>query len=152
LANIKAMLRKPIKEALKKPYALFPRVESQERSQVEIKTTSNKEDTLEITIEEFQKMDLRVGVILNAEDIPKSNKLLKLTVDVGETREIVAGIKGHFLVDELKGKQVVVVTNLKPTKLMGVESRGMVLAAVDEKGELALISPTKEMKPGSKVR
>jgi len=152
LAEIKGFLRRPIKGTLKRPYALFPRVELEDKSKQDFKDPSQKEATLEITIEEFQKMDLRVGVILKAEDIPKSNKLLKLTVDVGETRTIVAGIKGHFSPNELEGKQVVVVTNLKPTKLMGVESKGMVLAAVDEKGELALISPTREMKPGSKVR
>lgn len=145
LSDLKGILKSPLRGVLKRPYALFPRVEYQKEE------SRSEESAMEITMEEFQRLDLRVGTILEAEEIPKSNKLLRLVVDVGEKRQVVAGIKTKFRLEELIGKQVVIVCNLKPTKLMGVESRGMLLAAVD--GErLSLIGPYEQMKPGAKVR
>ncbi|RLB22671.1 MAG: methionine--tRNA ligase, partial [Deltaproteobacteria bacterium] len=89
--------------------------------------------------------------ILEAEKIPKSKKLVKLTVDMGEQRTIVAGVAEHYRAEDMVGKQVVVVANLEPAKLMGVESQGMLLAAEDENG-VHLLVPDKKVIPGSKVR
>ncbi|MET1125135.1 MAG: methionine--tRNA ligase [Archaeoglobaceae archaeon] len=106
----------------------------------------------EISIEDFQKLDIRVGRVVSAERIPKSRKLLRLEVDVGgEIRQIVAGIAETYEPEELKGKLVVVLTNIKPAKLMGVESRGMLLAA-DVDGKAVLLVPEKEVEPGTKIR
>ena len=85
-----------------------------------------------------------------AEKIAKSDKLLKLSIDVGDLRQVVAGIAQHYEPADLIGKQVVVVVNLKPAKLMGVESHGMVLAAKSD-GRLFLINPEKDVAPGSTV-
>ena len=104
-----------------------------------------------IDFDTFQKMDLRVGTIKQAEAIPKSNKLVKLTVDIGEERTVVAGIAKHYAPEELNGKQVIIVANLKPVKLMGVESRGMVLAAEDDSG-VHVLMPDAATAPGSNVR
>ncbi len=106
-----------------------------------------------ITIDDFRKIDLRVAKILECESVPKSEKLLKLQVDVGgEKRQIVAGIAQHYKPEELVGKSVVVVYNLQPAKLMGHESRGMLLAATDSNGKLLLVAPTGEIDSGSVVR
>ena len=94
---------------------------------------------------------MRVGTIKKAEPIPGSKKLLKLLVDIGEDRTIVAGMAAYYQTNELMGKQVIVITNLAPVTLMGVESKGMVLAAEDKKG-IYLLIPDKESKPGSKIR
>jgi hypothetical protein len=85
-----------------------------------------------------------------AEPIPGSDKLLRLTVDIGEVRAIVAGVAAHYKIDKLKNKQVIVLANLKPVKLMGVESQGMILAAED-KGGVYLLRPDKKSKPGSPI-
>ncbi len=106
-----------------------------------------------ISIDDFKKIDLRVAKILACENVPKSEKLLKLQVDVGgEKRQIVAGIAKHYAPEELVGKSVVVVCNLQPATLMGHESRGMVLAATDSDGKLLLVAPTGEISSGSVVR
>jgi methionyl-tRNA synthetase len=103
-----------------------------------------------VTYEEFQKLDIRTGKVLIAEPVPKSNKLLKLQVDIGnETRQIVAGIQQFYNPDELVGREVVVVTNLEPAKIFGVESNGMILAAGDS---ASLLVPLRSVESGSKVR
>jgi len=105
-----------------------------------------------IGIEEFQKVQLKVAKILEAERVPKSSKLLKLQVDIGtEQRQIVAGIGKKYSPEELVGKTIVVVANLKPAKLMGIESQGMVLAAGD-KEVLSLLTVQEEVQLGSKVK
>jgi methionyl-tRNA synthetase len=106
-----------------------------------------------VTIEQFQQLALRVGVITAAQDHPNADRLLVLTVDVGEgePRQMVAGIKGSYQAAELVGKRVVVVANMKPATLRGIESRGMVLAATDG-STLILISPEKPARPGSPVK
>jgi methionyl-tRNA synthetase len=104
----------------------------------------------QIDLPTFQQVDLRVGKILAAEKIAKSDKLLKLEIDVGEVRQVVAGIAQHYEPGDLIGKQVIVVVNLKPAKLMGVESHGMVLAAKSD-GRLFIITPEKDVLPGSTV-
>jgi len=103
-----------------------------------------------VTYEEFQKLDIRTGKVLFAEPVPKSNKLLKLQVDIGsETRQIVAGIQQFYNPDELVGREVVVVTNLAPAKIFGVESNGMILAAGDS---ASLLVPLRSVESGSKIR
>jgi methionyl-tRNA synthetase len=105
-----------------------------------------------ISIHDFTKVRLKVGTVTAAEPIQKADKLLKLQVDIGgETRQVVAGIARKYTPEELIGRQVVVVTNLRPAKLMGVESQGMILAAGDEEAH-ALLMPSKPVSPGTIIR
>jgi methionyl-tRNA synthetase len=105
-----------------------------------------------IGIEDFGKVQLRVGKIVAAERVEKSDKLVKLKVDIGtETRQIVAGIGKHYSPEQLLDRQIVIVANLKPAKLMGVESQGMLLAA-SSGDTLAIVTPEREIAPGSKVK
>lgn len=136
---------------------LFPRVDldalkaSLEAPAAEEEVPLEHKDT--VTIDDFAKLELRVGEVAAAEPHPKADRLLVLTVRVGpESRTIVAGIKGHYRPAELVGKKVVVVCNLQPAKLRGVESQGMVLAAEDANGSLALVAPERELPSGSEVR
>jgi methionyl-tRNA synthetase len=92
-----------------------------------------------------------VATVVGAESIPRAKKLLRLEVDMGERRTIVAGIAEHFSPDELIGKQVIVIANLKPAKLMGIQSEGMVLAAVGKSG-CSIAVPDKMIDPGTPVR
>jgi methionyl-tRNA synthetase len=129
--------------------SLFPRVEE------EIKTQEKKKmDTANvISYEDFQKIDLRVAKVLSAENIKKSDKLLKLRIDMGEERTVVAGIAKAYKPEELVGKTIIIVANLQPTKLMGVESRGMLLATDGADGTgVVLATFDKEAKVGAKVR
>ena len=105
-----------------------------------------------IDFTDFQKVVLKVGEILEVEEIPKAKKLYKLTVDLGEEkpRTIVAGIKPFYTPEELKNKKVIVVANLKPKKLMGIESQGMLLAANDGEN-FSLLTVEKPVKNGTRV-
>ena len=116
-------------------------------------TTPPPPDTQFIEYEDFAKVELRVAEVLTAERVPKSDKLLKLSVNAGdpEPRQIIAGIGQHYAPEQLVGKRVVIVANLKPRKLMGLESRGMVLAASDENG-LFVTTIQGDVKPGSGVK
>jgi len=106
----------------------------------------------QITYDDFMKVELRVATVKAAEEIPKSSKLVKLTVDLGdEQRTIVAGIRKSYAPDQLVGRQVVIVANLQPAKLMGVESQGMVLAA-SQNGDAVLLHPEHEVPPGTRVK
>jgi methionyl-tRNA synthetase len=105
-----------------------------------------------VDINEFAKLDLRIGKIENAEKVEGSKKLIKLEVDVGnEMRQLVAGIAEEYNPEDLIGRLVPVLVNLKPAKLMGVESRGMILA-VDVNGRPILLHPDKEVPAGNGVR
>ncbi len=105
-----------------------------------------------ISFDDFQKMDIRVSTILAAEKVAKTKKLLKLTVDTGiDKREIVSGIAEHYSPEELVGRQVLVLVNLAPRELKGIESRGMILMAEDATGRLVLLSPADKVKSGSQV-
>lgn len=109
----------------------------------------------EIDIDLFAKIKLRTATIESVEAVPKSKKLYCIQLDVGELgkRQIVSGIAQHYTPEQLVGRQIVIVANLKPAKLMGVESRGMLLAASTEgDGTLALLAPDKEIATGSRVR
>ena len=105
-----------------------------------------------INFEEFQKIDLRIGKIIEAEKIEGTDKLLKLKVDLGEEkRQLVAGIAKFYQPEDLIGKEIVVVANLEPKTLRGVESQGMLLAA-DVEGKPVLLKPDQEVPPGTKIR
>lgn len=107
----------------------------------------------ETSFDDFMKMDIRLGKILEAEKVKKADKLLKLTVDTGiDQRTIVSGIAKHYSPEEVIGKTVTVLMNLAPRKIRGVESQGMILMAENEAGELSFISPEKEFGAGSEVR
>ncbi|WP_417332224.1 methionine--tRNA ligase [Halarcobacter sp.] len=126
-------------------------VEEKKSSKKEEKKETQEEDNL-ITIDQFFETTLRVGTIVEAEEVPKSKKLLKLQVDVGEEkpRQVLAGIKEFYSAESLVGTQACVVANLKPAKLMGMLSEGMLLAAKDEDG-LCLIRPEKPKTNGTKI-
>ncbi len=111
------------------------------------------EDTkAQITIDDFDKVELKVGKIIKCEEVPKSKKLLCSQVQIGsEVRQIVSGIKPHYTPDMMVGKTVVVVTNLKPAKLAGVMSEGMLLCAEDADGSLSLLTTDKEVTDGSSI-
>lgn len=105
-----------------------------------------------VSFDDFQKLDLRIGTIKSAESILGSDKLLKLVVDFGgEKRQLVAGIAKEYSPETLPGKQIVVLTNLEPRTLMGIESQGMLLAA-DIEGRPVLLMPDKIVPEGTKIR
>jgi methionyl-tRNA synthetase len=107
----------------------------------------------EIVYDDFGKLDLRTGTIISAEKVEKADKLLKLKVDLGfETRTIVSGIAQHFTPDSLLNKQVIVVANLAPRKMRGIESQGMILTAEQPDGKLILVNPDDLTVNGSTVR
>lgn len=106
----------------------------------------------EITFDDFAKLDIRIGKILEAEPMPKSKKLLKFLIDDGlEKRTILSGIAEHFSPEEMIGRQVTFIANLAPRKMMGVESNGMILMAEDKDGSLSLLQPHKEVWSGATV-
>ena len=106
----------------------------------------------EITFDDFVKMDIRIATVVSAEKVKKSKKLLKIKVDTGvDTRTILSGIAQYFEPEDIIGKQVSVLINLAPRKMMGEVSEGMILMAEDVDGSLKLISPQGEVKPGSAV-
>jgi len=124
----------------------------EEKSEIRNLPASRQGLKSEIQYDDFAKLDLRVGTILSAEKVAKADKLLKLEVDLGfEKRTIVSGIALHFKSEDLVGKQVVIVTNLAPRKLKGIESNGMILSAEDATGKLHLINPEEIINPGSAV-
>ena len=135
---------------------LFPRIETT-KTQGDARVTQDQQPpprppTDQITIDEFRKVSLRVGLVIAAERVPKSTKLLRLQVDIGtEQRQVVAGIATKYAPEDLVGKRVVIVANMKPAKLMGVESQGMVLAAGEEE-VTALLTTMEDVPPGSKIK
>lgn len=131
-------------EPLATPSILFTKVENEvvEREVAKLEPAVDAPMTGVITIDDFTKVKLRTGVVVEAERVPKSEKLLKLQVDIGtERRQILAGIAKHYAPEDLIGKTIVVVANLKHAKLMGMESQGMVLAASNAEGILSLVMP-----------
>ena len=106
-----------------------------------------------ITIDDFLKVDLRVAKVLTAEKVPNSRKLMKLSIDVGtEQRTLVAGIAEAYEPEQLVGRTVGIVFNLKPAKLMGIESNGMILAASPDGGKPVLVAFDGDIAPGSRIR
>jgi len=105
-----------------------------------------------VTIDEFRKLELKIGEIKEVSDHPNADRLYVITVDIGDkTKQLVAGIKGSYAKENLVGKQVVVVDNLEPALLRGVESQGMLLAASDTLG-IAIVSPLRKVALGSIVK
>ncbi len=133
----------PAGTLLPKGITLFPRIDVKKKELPEIQVLEAERNfpelKPEITIDLLAQIDLRVGTVLSVETIPKAKKLLKLEIDLGEKRVIVAGIAENYRPEEITGKQVIVVANLKPVKLMGVLSMGMLLAANDGKGPVVVV-------------
>jgi methionyl-tRNA synthetase len=126
--------------------SLFPRIDHT----IEDRQADEPSRKPLLTLDDFSRMDLRVAEILQAESIPDSKNLLKLEVDLGEKRTVVAGIASHYRPEDLVGRQVVLVANLRPAKLMGIRSEGMILVG-SAGGEMVLIAPEKKVKPGSPI-
>lgn len=106
----------------------------------------------EVSIEEFQRIDLRVAKIIDVQDHPKADKLYILKVDLGdEIRQLVAGIKNHYKKEELINKKIIIIANLKPAVLRGFESKGMMLAA-DDGNNVVIVTIDKDIVNGSKIR
>ena len=152
--------------SLRPPELLFRKIEDDEiKAQIEklksglikkeeAKMEEAKQETKkpEIVYDDFAKLDLRIGTVTTCEKVEKADKLLKLTIDLGtETRTIVSGIALHYKAEEMVGKQVVVVTNLAPRKMKGIESQGMILTAEDKDGKLRLLKPEETVSSGSSV-
>jgi methionyl-tRNA synthetase len=139
---------------LPKTLTLFPRIEQTKVQSSGREANMSKEASIsekaEIPLEAFQKMDLRVATVLDAEPVPRSKKLLKLKVDMGKEQTVVAGIAENYDPEDLIGKQVVVVANIKPTKLMGILSHGMVLTATN-KGTCRLVTVDGPAEPGTRL-
>ncbi len=144
---------------LNKPEIIFKKIED-EIIEIQMNNLGKTEDTdkekyniPQITFEEFSKIDLRTAEIIGAEKIKKSNKLLKLKIDMGfEKRQVVSGLSKAYRPEELIGKKIILVANLKTAKLMGVESQGMVLAIEDKNGELRIVEADKTISAGLKVK
>jgi methionyl-tRNA synthetase len=136
---------------LPKAVALFPRIETAAAPETDSPAKAAVAIKPEIGLDDFRKIDLRVATIVNAAAVPKAKKLLKLDIDMGERRSIVAGIAEHYAPESLIGRQVIVVANLKPAKLMGILSQGMLLAAGEDAGPV-LIMPDQPVTPGAALR
>ena len=141
----------PFGVSLNRVDSLFPRVKYQKDEAPDVRTDDIPPVKPEINYEDFEKVDLRVATVIEAETVPKSDKLLKLKIDIGEKRTIVAGIGKDYKPADLIGKKIIIVANLKPAKLMGVESRGMLLAT-DTKEGLTLFGFDREPKTGARIR
>ncbi|HNS30167.1 MAG TPA: methionine--tRNA ligase [Tenuifilaceae bacterium] len=136
-------------EAIEKQLAKLAATKEQNKNSKSM--TTPQKDT--ITYEDFSKMDIRIGTILSAEIVPKTQKLLKLEVDTGiDRRTVVSGIAEYFEPEELVGKQAAFLVNLEPRKIRGVESNGMILMAQDEGGKLRLVIPNQGVANGSEVK
>ncbi|MES1181223.1 MAG: methionine--tRNA ligase subunit beta, partial [Flavobacterium sp.] len=103
--------------------------------------------------DDFSKMDIRIGTILTAERVTKTDKLLKLTIDTGiDQRTVVSGIAGYYKPEDIVGQQVSILVNLEPRKIKGIESQGMILMAENANGELAFVAPVKAMENGAGIK
>lgn len=107
-----------------------------------------------ITYDDFKKIEIKIGKVINAEKVPETDKLLKLEVDFGEgeNRTIVSGIAHAILPEDIIGKEAPFVTNLEPRTIRGIESNGMIMVAIDESDNPVLLNPSREVEPGSSVR
>jgi methionyl-tRNA synthetase len=154
----------PVGHQLNKPELLFEKIEdatieAQVQKLLDTKK-ANEEANYKanpirpnIEFDDFTKLDIRVGTILECQKVPKADKLLQFKIDDGlETRTIVSGIAKHYQPEELVGKQVCFIANLAPRKLKGIVSEGMILSAENNDGSLAVIMPGREVKPGSEVK
>ena len=146
--------RLDVKEVLEKAAVMFEArkalaEEAEEEKEEDVMELTKKP---EITFEDFEKMQFAVGEIIKCEPVPKSKKLLCSQVKIGkEVKQIVSGIRAHYTAEEMVGKKVMVLVNLKPAKLAGVLSEGMLLCAEDAEGNLALVTPEKNMPAGAEI-
>jgi len=125
---------------------------NENKKKMELQNQSAEPAKAEITFDDFSKMDIRIGKVVAAEKVEKSKKLLKMQVDTGiDTRTVLSGIAEHYTPEEMVGKQVTILVNLAPRKIMGVESQGMILMAEDKDGSLKLISTPDPVSPGSTI-
>ncbi len=153
-----------VNHALGEPQLLYEKIEDEviekqirklmeTKKAVELASQPVEPSKAEITFDDFGKMDIRIGKILEAERVEKSRKLLKLKVDTGlDMRTVMSGIAEYFSPEEMVGKQVALLVNLAPRKIMGVESQGMILMAEDKDGKLRLVQPSEGVSPGAVVR
>ena len=146
----------PAGHELNKPEHLFDKIEDRvvEEQRAKLGTGEDQEDEVpDISIEDFRKMDIRIGTIKQAEKVPQADKLLKLQVEIGdEIRQVVSGIARQYDPEHITGTQVCLLANLAPRKVKGVQSQGMILMAENDDGELAFVSPISVVKDGSPVR
>jgi len=155
LERLKAWKKIPPGSVLPKSIILFPRIDTKKdntpHGDIVDSDASISRIKPEITLETFNKVDLRVATVLRVDTVPKAKKLLKLEIDIGEKRTIVAGIAENYTSEDLIGRQIIVVVNLKPAKIMGIVSQGMMLAAV-EKNSPVVATLDKKVKPGAPIR
>jgi methionyl-tRNA synthetase len=153
----------PAGHQLKKPGILFSKMEDAEiqKAVAKLRGTADEDKTAAaatpeeklVSFEEFSRIDLRTARVLSAEKVEKADKLLRLKVELGqERRQIIAGVAQHISAENIVGKTVIVVANLKPAKIRGLESQGMLLAVEDDNGALILLGVSGEVAPGQKVR
>jgi methionyl-tRNA synthetase len=132
---------------------LFPKIEVEKVTMPAKATAPALDDADFITLEDFAKIDLRVAEVIACERIPKADKLLKLTVSLGnETRVVLSGIAKWYSPEQLLGQRVVLVANLKPREMRGIVSQGMILAGEDQHGHLALVKPASDLPAGTKIK
>jgi len=148
-------------QTIDKPQLLFEKIEDKTieeqvqklentkmQNELENKPTAPLKETIQF--DDFMKLDLRVGTILEAKKVEKSNKLLEFLIDTGvDKRTILSGIAKHYSPEDMVGKQVTIIANLAPRKMMGTESQGMILMAEDNAGNLRLLQPNEDVEPGS---
>ena len=143
--------RRDLAEVMEEVAKLHP-AEEKEEEKAEDENVIDLEPKAEITFDDFEKLQFQVGEIIACEEVKKSKKLLCSQVKIGsQVRQIVSGIKAHYSAEEMVGKKVMVVTNLKPAKLAGILSEGMILCAEDAEGNLSLMIPEKEMPAGAEI-
>ena len=147
--------RLDVEEVMKKVEELHPQMiveEKENQADGEEETVIDIDAKPEITFDDFGKMQFQVGEIISCEAVPKSKKLLCSQVKIGrQVKQIVSGIRKHYTPEEMVGKKVMVLVNLKPAKLAGVLSEGMLLCAEDAEGNLALMTPEKAMPAGAEI-
>ena len=144
--------RLDVNEVLAKVAELHPPVKEEAEEAAKEENVIDIEPKAEITFDDFEKLQFQVGEIIACEEVKKSRKLLCSQVKIGsQVRQIVSGIKAHYSAEEMVGKKVMVLTNLKPAKLAGIMSEGMILCAEDAEGNLALLTPEKEMPAGAEI-
>ena len=147
--------RLDVEEVMKKVEELHPQMTAEEKENQadgEEETVIDIDAKPEITFDDFGKMQFQVGEIISCEAVPKSKKLLCSQVKIGsQVKQIVSGIRKHYTPEEMVGKKVMVLVNLKPAKLAGVLSEGMLLCAEDAEGNLALMTPEKAMPAGAEI-
>ena len=147
--------RLDVEEVMKNVEELHPQMTAEEKENQadgEEETVIDIDAKPEITFDDFGKMQFQVGEIISCEAVPKSKKLLCSQVKIGsQVKQIVSGIRKHYTPEEMVGKKVMVLVNLKPAKLAGVLSEGMLLCAEDAEGNLALMTPEKAMPAGAEI-